>query len=325
MHEDGHGGVQRTLHRLRRDFHFPNMCRLVQDFVRACITCQRYKSELLNPAGLLMPLPIPMRHLWADIGLDFIEALPRVNGKSVILSVVDRFSKYCHFITLAHPYIAESVAQAFFTDIARLHGVPQSMVFTSTFWWELMRLIGTKQCMSSAFHPQTDGQTEAANRVIVMYLRCFTGDRPRQWLRWLPWAEYVYNTAYQSSLRETPFRVVYGCDPPSIRSYEPGETRVAAFARDMEEREAFLADVRHRLEQAQAVQRRHYDKRHRPVSYAAGDWAFLRSGPRPPCPSPWPANSRLAIWARIELCSSSMRPLFVLSCPRRLAFMTYFM
>jgi hypothetical protein len=89
--------------------------------------------------------------------------------------------------------------------------------------------------MSSAFHPQTYGQTEAANRVI-MYLRCFTGDRPRQWLRWLPWAEYTYNTAYQSSLRETPFRVVYGRDPPTIRSYEPSETRVATVAHEMEER-----------------------------------------------------------------------------------------
>jgi len=145
-----------------------------------------------------------------------------------------------------------------------------------------MRLIVTKQCMSSVFHPQTNGQTEAANCVIVMYLRYFTGDRPRQWLRWLSWAEYIYNTAYQSSLRETPFRVVYGCDPPSIRSYEPSETHVVAIARDMEEREAFLADVRHRLEQAQAVQRRHYDKRHYQVSYAVGDWAFLRMRQRPP-------------------------------------------
>eukprot|EP00267_Zea_mays_P043127 XP_020395191.1 uncharacterized protein LOC109940226 [Zea mays] len=86
----------------------------------------------------------------------------------------------------------------------------------------------------------------------------------------------MYNTAYQSSLRETPFRVVYGRDPPSIRSYEPGETRVAAVAHDMEEREAFLADVRYRLEQAQAIQKRHYDKQHRPVTYTVGDWALLR-------------------------------------------------
>ena len=138
VHDDGHEGVQRTLHRLRRDFHIPNMKQLVQDWVRDCVVCQRYKSEHLNPAGLLLPLPIP-QGVWTDIALDFVEALPRVRGKSVILTVVDRFSKYCHFIPLAHPYSAESVAQAFFTDIVRLHGVPQSMVsdrdpvFTSTF------------------------------------------------------------------------------------------------------------------------------------------------------------------------------------------------
>ncbi|KAF0900524.1 hypothetical protein E2562_032120 [Oryza meyeriana var. granulata] len=116
-------------------------------------------SEHLHPAGLLLPLPIPTT-VWTDVGLDFVEALPRVRGKSVILTVVDRFSKYCHFIPLAHPYTAESVAQAFFADIVRLHGVPQSMVsdrdpiFTSTFWRELMRLMGTRLHMTSAFHPQ---------------------------------------------------------------------------------------------------------------------------------------------------------------------------
>jgi hypothetical protein len=98
-----------------------------------------------------------------------------------------------------------------------------------------MRLIGAELHMTSAFHPQSDDQTEAANKVIIMYLRFFTGDRPRQWLCWLPWAEYVYNTAYQSTLRDIPFRVVYGRDPPSIRSYEPSETRVAAVTKNMAE------------------------------------------------------------------------------------------
>ncbi|KAF0904622.1 hypothetical protein E2562_035921 [Oryza meyeriana var. granulata] len=124
----------------------------------------RYKSEHLHPAGLLLPLPVPYG-IWTDIALDFVEALPRFRGKSVILTVVDRFSKYCHFIPLAHPYSAESVAQAFFTEIVRLHGMPQSMVsdrdpvFTSTFWRELMRLMGTKLHMTTAFHPQSDGQS----------------------------------------------------------------------------------------------------------------------------------------------------------------------
>jgi hypothetical protein len=274
------------------------MKQVVQDFVRGCATCQRYKSEHLHPAGLLLPLTVP-QGIWTDIALDFVEALPHVKGKSVILTVVDRFSKYCHFIPLAHPYSAESVAQAFFTDIVRLHGVPQSIVsdrdpvFTSTFWQELWRLVGSKLHMSTAFHPQSDGQSEAANRVIIMYLRCLTGDRPKQWLRWLPWAEFVFNTAYQSSLRDTPFRVVYGRDPPSVRSYEPGETRVPAVAKTMEERDAFLADVRYRLEQAQKTQKRHYDANHREVVYKVGDWALLRLRHRAPASLQQPMSGKL--------------------------------
>jgi hypothetical protein len=205
VHDDDHEGVQRTLHCLRRDFHAPYLRKTMQEYVRGCPTCQRYESEHLHPAGLLLPLPVPTA-VWTDVGLDFVEALPRVGGKSVILTVVDRFSKYCHFMALAHPYTTESVARVFFAEIMCLHGIPQSMVsdrdpvFTSAFWRELMRLTGTKLHMTSAFHPQSDGQTEAANKVIVMYLRCLTGDRPRQWLRWLPWAEYIYNTTYQTAI-----------------------------------------------------------------------------------------------------------------------------
>jgi len=102
--------------------------------------------------------------------------------------------------------------------------------------------------MSSAFHPQTDGQTEAINKAIGMYLRCMTGDRPRQWLRWLPWAEYIYNTVYHTAHKDTPFRVVYGRDPLVLRTYASGDITVAAVARTMEERDMFIEDVRLRLE-----------------------------------------------------------------------------
>ena len=126
-----------------------------------------------------------------------------------------------------------------------------------------------------------------------MYLRCFIGDRPRQWLRWLPWAEYIYNTAYQTSLQETPFKVVYGRDPPSIRSYEPGETRVAVVAKNMADRDKFLADVHYYLEQAQAVQKAHYDKAHRAVSYVVGDWVWLRLQHRAPASLPSVTKGKL--------------------------------
>lgn len=114
----GHEGVERTLHRLCADFTVPNTKQVVQDHVHACTICQRNKVEHLHPAGLLQPLPVPTR-VWEDISMDFEEGLPRVNGKSVILTVVDRQSKYAHFLPLGHPYTATSVAHVFFNEVVR--------------------------------------------------------------------------------------------------------------------------------------------------------------------------------------------------------------
>jgi hypothetical protein len=126
-HSAGHEGVQKTLHHLRADFYIPGDRTLVQDWVRSCNTCQRNKTETLQPAGLLQPLEVPSQ-VWADISMDFIEGLPKVGGKYVVLTVLDRFSKYTHFIALGHPYTATSVARAFFEGIVRLHGFPSSIV-----------------------------------------------------------------------------------------------------------------------------------------------------------------------------------------------------
>jgi hypothetical protein len=182
-HSAGHEGVQKTLHHLHADFFIPGDRALVQAWVRSCVMCQHNKTETLRPTGLLQPLDVPSQ-VWADISIDFIEGLPKVGGKSVILMVVDCFSKYAHFIALGHPYTAVSVARAFFDSIVRLHGFPLSIVsdhdpvFTGHVWRDLFQLAGMKLCMSTTFHPQTDGQSEVVNKVILMYLRCVTGDRP---------------------------------------------------------------------------------------------------------------------------------------------------
>jgi hypothetical protein len=124
----------------------------------------------------------------------------------VILTVVDRLSTYALFLVLGHPYSITSVSKVFFKQVVRLHSVPASIisdhdpVFTSAVWRELFRLSGTQLRMSSVFHPQTDRQSEITNRIIMMYLRCLTGDRSHSWLRWPPWAEYCYNTSYQVAL-----------------------------------------------------------------------------------------------------------------------------
>jgi hypothetical protein len=283
-HAAGHEGIQRTLQRLRADFFVEGDRCLVTDFVRACATCQRNKTENLHPAGLLQPLEVPAQ-VWQDSSLDFVEGLPKVHGKSVILTVVDRFSKYAHFIPLSHPYTAILVARAFFEAIVRLHGFPSSIhrnpVFTGHVWRDLFRLAGVKLKMSTAFHPQTDGQTEAVNKMIAMYLRCLTGDRPRAWLDWLPWAEYCYNTAHHSALRTSPFKVMYGRDPPALLPYTAGASQTEAVDTLLQDRDTFLEEVRDRLLQAQVYAKKYYDANHRALEFAVGDWVWLRLLHRP--------------------------------------------
>jgi len=229
----------------------------------------------------LQPLEVPDQ-VWADISIDFIEGLPKVNGKSVILTVVDRFSKFAHFIALGHPYTAATVARAFFNDIVRLHGFPKSIVsdrdpvFTGHVWQDLFKQAGVQLKMSTAFHPQTDGQSEAVNKTIAMYLRCITGDRPRAWLDWLPWAEYVYNTAYHSALRTSPFHVVYGRPAPQLVPYKASSARTTTVDTLLQERDTFLADVHDRLLQAQEHAKKHYDANHRPLTFSVNDWVWRR-------------------------------------------------
>jgi hypothetical protein len=149
-------------------------------------------------------------------------------------------------------------------------------VFTSSFWTELFKLAGVMLQMSSAFHRQSDGQSEVVNRVITMYLRCMAGDCPKSWLRWLPWAEYCYNTSFQSALKCSAFKVVYGREPPTLMSYVLGAPKVAAVDKQLQERDEFLGEVKDRLIQAQVAMKQYQDKTRREVSFQAGDWVWLR-------------------------------------------------
>ena len=130
--------------------------------------------------------------------------------------------------------------------------------------------------MSTAFHPQTDGQSEAGNKTIAMYLRCITGDRPRAWLDWLPWAEYIYNTAFHSALCTTPFQVVYGRAPLDLLPYSATTASTSTIDTLLQERDSFIADVRERLLQAQEHAKRHYDNRHRSLEFHVNEWVWLR-------------------------------------------------
>jgi hypothetical protein len=142
VHGADHEGIEKTLHRLRVDFFIPGARVVVHEHVWACATCQCNMAEQLHLADLLQPLTIPMT-VWVDNAMDFIEGLPHVHDKFVILMVVNLFCKSAHFITLGQPYPATSVACAFFDTVVCPHDTPNSivsdheLVFTSTFWWEL--------------------------------------------------------------------------------------------------------------------------------------------------------------------------------------------
>ncbi|XP_028088687.1 uncharacterized protein LOC114289216 [Camellia sinensis] len=167
----GHFGYHKTLSRISNSFVWPHMRTTIKDFIKYCDVCQCCKTDCSRPAGLLQPLPIPDK-VWTDISMDFVEGLPLSQGKNVIMVVVDRLTKYAHFIPLKHPFTALTVAKVFLEQIVRLHGIPKSI------------LQGTTFCMSSSYHPQTDGQTEVVNRTLEQYLRCFTHEQPKKWSEW---------------------------------------------------------------------------------------------------------------------------------------------
>ena len=162
--------------------------------------------------------------------MDFIDSLPKSKGKNTIPVVVDRFTKYGHFVPLSHPYTATQVAKLYFENIFKLHSMPESIVcdrdptFRSQFWKELFFLHGTKFNFSFAYLPQTDGQTKVLNRMVEMYLRCLTSSKPKEWVQWLPWVKYCYNTSTHSTYNVTPFELVYGRPPPTLLSYFKGTT-----------------------------------------------------------------------------------------------------
>uniref|UniRef100_A0A2N9HVX1 Integrase catalytic domain-containing protein n=1 Tax=Fagus sylvatica TaxID=28930 RepID=A0A2N9HVX1_FAGSY len=185
----------------------------------------------------------------------------------------------------AHPYTAAKVASLFMQNVFKLHGVPSSIVsdrdtaFTSTFWQELFTRQGTDLAMSTAYHPQTDGQTEVVNRSLEQYLRAFAADKPSQWANWLPLAEYWFNTNYHTSTKTTPFEALYGYPPPRLLEYIPGTTRVEAVDDYLYTRQQALSLLKTNLVAAQERMKLQADKNRTEREFLVGDWVYLRLQP----------------------------------------------
>ncbi|KAM0035631.1 putative nucleotidyltransferase, Ribonuclease H [Helianthus debilis subsp. tardiflorus] len=280
----GHSGVQPTLQRFRDLFYWKKAEKDIKQFVKTCDTCLRAKYEAVATPGLLNPLPVP-RSIFTDVTMDFISGLPKSGGKDTILVVVDRFTKYAHFMTLKHPFTAVQVAQLMMENVFKLHGCPQTIIsdrdplFLSMFWKEFLRLQGVDQALSTAYHPQSDGQTEVLNRCLETYLRCMSMSEPNNWIKWIALAEWWYNTTWHSTIKMSPFKALYGVDAPMHLPHIPCDTNVAALEEWFVNRENMVATLKQSLEKARNRMKQFADRKRSERSFNVGDWVYLKLQP----------------------------------------------
>ena len=214
----GHFGVTKTLQAIEARYYWPSLRREVRRLLGRCSTCTVGKLTKQN-TGLCLPLPVPTAP-WQDVSLDFVLGLPRTRRQfDAVLVIVDRFSKMTHFLACSKTTDAPHTARLFFNKVVRLHGVPRSIIsdrdvrFTNSFWNMLWRLMGTTIKFSTAFHPQTDGQTEVTNRSLGILLRCLIHENTDTWDELLPRAEFAYNASQHRATGYSPFQVNTGRVP----------------------------------------------------------------------------------------------------------------
>jgi hypothetical protein len=276
----GHFGYNKTLELISRDFWWPQMWKEVKEFVLSCDICSRSKNPRHRPYGLLQPLPIPHRP-WSSVSMDFITDLPPSNSFDSIFVVVDRLTKMAHFIPCKKTSSSEDTARFFLDNVYRYHGLPDDIVsdrgtqFVSKFWRSLFEILKVDIKLSSAFHPQTDGQTERVNQVLEQYLRCTINYQQDDWTEYLPFAEFAYNNTLHASTQQTPFFANYGYHP-KLDLLNPGANNNPAaegFAKQLSELQATL---RLQLQTAQESYKASADKfRNEAPTFKIGDKVWL--------------------------------------------------
>jgi hypothetical protein len=282
----GHPGYQKMITATRKQFYWPGLKKDIANYLAKCIECQQVKAEHRHPAGLLQPLPIP-EWKWETISMDFITGLPTSTKQNdAIMVVVDKLSKSTHFIPVKSTCKAIDIANIFMKEIFKLHGMPKKIVsdrdtkFTSNFWKSLMAGLETKLLFSTAYHPQTDGQTERVNQILEDMLRMHVMHQPKKWEDYLPLVEFAYNNGYQESLKMSPFEVLYGrpCNTPVSWS---NPVNIITIGPDMlKEMEQQVIQIKQNLKVAQNRQKSYADRKRTPREFKTGDHVYLRVRPR---------------------------------------------
>lgn len=276
----GYGGIAKTYSNIARSYYWPGMGQDVKHHVQTCDACQRTKKSHLPEIGVLQSMPIPHRP-WSSIGMDLLGPIPiSKNGNEIILVIVDRHTKMAHFIPTTRKYTSKIIANLFIKYVFRYHGLPDSIVsdrdpkFTSHFWSALQKELGVHLLMSTADHPQTDGQSEATVKIIQKMLKPFT-IQGTDWEELLPSLEFTYNNTVQSSTKQTPFFLNYGRHPTGASRVDNSNVPSAEHFVDYLLR--LQEAARDAIQDAQLVQER-YANRHRTIAprFKVGDWVLLK-------------------------------------------------
>ena len=280
-----HPGMIKMYKYLKESFWWNGMKKDVADFVAQCLVCQKAKIEHQRPGGTLQPLDIP-KWKWDSISMDFVTHLPRsTKGHDAVWVIVDRLTKCAHFLPINLKWSMDKLAGVYVQEVVRLHGVPESIVsdrdprFTSRFWQSLQAALGTQLRMSSAYHPQTDGQSERTIQSLEDLLRTCVLDHMGSWNEVLPLVEFTYNNSYHSSIGMAPYEALYGrrCRTP-LSWNQDGETFILGpeFLQQTTEKVKLIQD---RMRATQSRQKSYADTRRRSLEFEEGDHVFLRVTP----------------------------------------------
>ena len=285
----GHFGKDKTTKLVERKYWWPDIKKDVAEYVKYCAVCQRTKAKRHRPYGELTSLPLPERP-WQEISMDCITDLPpSKRGDSVydaILVVVDRYSKMNLYVPTTKTCTAADLAKLFRDEVVRHYGIPNGIVsdrgplFTSNFWSDFCYETQVKRRLSTAFHPQTDGQTERANQTLEQYLRCYCSKEQDDWAELLPQAEFAVNNSESATLRMSPFFVLYGWNPEintaSLAARgEPSEGRVPAASEAAKRLRDTHEALARRWKDASEQQAKYYNQKHQPKSFKVGDRVLL--------------------------------------------------
>ncbi|GJV61628.1 putative reverse transcriptase domain-containing protein [Tanacetum coccineum] len=261
-----HPGSDKMYQDLKKLYWWPNMKAEIATYVSKCLTCAKVKAEHQKPSGLLQQPEIP-EWKWEKITMDFVSGLPRTpSGYDSIWVIVDRLTKSAHFLPMKKTDSIEKLAQLYLKEIVCKHGVPTSIIsdrdslFTSRFWKSLQEAMGTQLDMSTAYHPETDGQSERTIQTLEDMLRACVIDFGSSWDRHLPLVEFSYNNSYHASIKAAPFEALYG--PELVR-----------------ETTEMIVQIKNRLITARSRQKSYADVRRKPMEFQVGDMVMLKVSP----------------------------------------------